>query len=161
MWEVSVEAMAVGFHTIAQGLEELPQDGGATTGGHGGEAGLQGHCLLNELRTLFAASGQGCAENADNGDAEQGAGGVRPIVYVLLQGEGGLGATFTPDETDGVNMPEKCCRTTPLVSLRIEDGGVPEGQVEALHPCCVLVQQVAQIGGRYCRAGDGEKHATQ
>ena len=43
--------------------------------------------------------------------------------------------------------------------LRVEDVGLAEAQVEDLEPLRVLVQQVAQIGGRSVSRRDRQQHS--
>jgi len=154
-----VERMGRDVDGVAQGLEQPAQQPRAIATGHGRQRGLERDRRLGQLRAVFAAAAQGRAEHVGDGDAEERRGDVRAVVDVLLQREPAplLPASFA-HQSDWIDVEEQGGRAALGVRLGVEDVRLPERRLERLQARGVLVQQVAEIGRRTMRGGDGELH---
>ena len=61
-------------------------------------------------------------------------------------------------ERDGIDIKHQSRRTFLIRGLGVEHLGFTERQLEGLRALRVLVQQIAQIGGRLMCGRDGEEH---
>src|SRR4029079_5133290 len=89
--------------------------------------------------------------------AEEGRRDIRAVVDVLIESRE---TDTAPDQSDWVDVEEKCGRAAIVRRLRIEDGRLPEGRRKGRQPLGVLVQQVAEVSRRPMGGRDRQQHVV-
>ena len=99
-----------------------------------------------QFRAVLAAPAEGGAEDLGDRDAQERRRDVRAVVDVLV--EQPPEAAAAADQADRVDVQQQGGGAAVVGRLGVEDVGLAERQVERLRPVRVLVQQVAEVGGR-------------
>ena len=129
------------------GRARRPRQGSTATSASRG-IGVSASC-----RPVPAAALESGAEDAGQGDAEEGRRHVGAVVDVLPQGAAvaGVGAPGAAHETDRIEIQQQRRLAAVLAGLGVEDVGLSEGQGEGLAAGGVLDQQVAEVGSPAAR----------
>ncbi len=150
-------------HRPAERGEEPLGDLRATAAPQHRHPDLQRDRRRRQLGPVLGVAAQRGAEHLGQRRGQQAGGGVRPVVDVLAEAEplrhGAAPAPAAPTtQPRGVHLQQQRRRAARRVGLRVEDVRGAARQIEAVQPVRMLDQQVAQIGGRLMRGGDGEQH---
>jgi hypothetical protein len=158
LWELLIKRMLDRMHAVAKRLEQPAQDLLATGAGDRREAGAQRQRLLRQLGPLRAAAGERRAEDARDRHAQERGADIGAVVDLLVEP---WEAHAAANQSYGVDVEQQRCRASLLARLRIEDVRLPERQRERLQPLRVLVQQVAEVGGRRACGRDRQQHRLE
>ena len=157
--ELRIERDLLGDHGVSQRLEQAGGDiDPAAARGHR-EPDLESMASAGELRTLLAPSGHGRGEHLAEHHRRERRRDVRPVVHVLGEGEVvALRPRPAPDEAHRVDVNDQSRRAPLLAGLGEEHVSHAEPELGGVMAARVLVQEVAEIGGRLVVRRDGEEH---
>jgi hypothetical protein len=125
-------------------LEYAPDKGLAASAANNIEPGFKGDWGGGELGPFAARAIEGGSEQPGNCDAEKRRGDVRPVVDVVIATQ----RVAVADEPDGIDLQQEVGGAAAFRHLGIKDMSAAEGKVFAVDAAGILMEQIAEIGGR-------------
>ncbi len=154
-----VQRVPLGPDGVAEWFKEAVQESFTAPARQHGQARLQRKRRRRQLGSVLAAARQGGAEDLADSHAQERRRDVRAVVDVRFEGlPRCLGTLARTAEADRVDVQEQRRGATGLCRLRIVDVGPTEGQGKRLEPCRMLVEQIAELGGRPVGGGKRQQH---
>ena len=148
-----------GVDVVAEWLEEPSKDRFTAPARDDGELYLERNLLIREFGPLFAATAHCRGEHLGQRHRHERRSGKGPVVDVLGEGEvAPPRPAMIAHKSHGVDSDDKGHGAFLVGCRRIEDVGRAEGQFRSVEPVRVLVQQVAEIGGRLMGRRECEDH---
>ena len=123
-----------------------------------GRWAVNGIGCLRKLRTILAPTAHRRAENPPHRDAQERVRSVGTVVHVLLQLAALTGRSPPANESDGIDLDQQSSGAEVNGRIGIEHISLPKRELFRLETRRILVQQIAEVGGRLMSRGNREEH---